>query len=137
MPEPSVVLNQSVSSTHNYKSKPIGLGRARERTWTISWIITGTLTGTLVFEVSNSSEATIAKDAGDAQDQTDKATWQRYQPIYDSTDTLVASGSIAITNTTSDGMVIEGSGWNAMRATYTNATGSGTVVVTVTARAVN
>lgn len=137
MPEPSVVLNQAVSSTNNYKSKPIGLGRARERSWTVSWVITGTLTGTLVFEVSNSSEATIAKDLGDVANQTDKATWQRYQPIFDATNSLVSGGSISITNSTTDGLVIEGSGWNALRATYTNATGSGTVVVSVTSRRVS
>lgn len=133
----ATILSQAVSSTNNYKSKPLGRGRVREKAWTIDWDIVGTLSGTLVIEVSNSDDQLIALDLGDAANQTDKAVWRTFQPIYDATDSLVASGAIAITNSTSDGIVIEAPGWNAIRVKYTNATGSGTIVIRYTSREVN
>lgn len=129
------VLNIAVSSTNNYKGGPTRNGRDKEAIFLVTWVITGTLTGTIIFEGSDSSEDLIKADVGNVANQTDVATWIKLAPIYDVTDTIVASASIAITNSTTDGIVISDQGFRAIRPKYTNATGSGTIVFTVSKRA--
>ncbi len=128
-------LNIATSSTTVYKGRPSWDFSARGAlVYRISWTITGTVTGTLKFETSDSISELLGNDVGNVGGQTDAAKWFTIQPVYDATDTVVAGGTIAITNTTSDYIDIDGQFGRAVRATYTNATGTATVVVTITAR---
>lgn len=131
-----VALNIAVSSTNNYKGKPCFAGPIKAKIYTITWVITGTLTGTVIFEGTNSDDVLVQQDVGNVANQTDLATWIKVAPIYDGTDTIVASASIAITNSTTDAIAIDSgvTGFKALRPRYTNATGSGTIVFTVTTR---
>jgi hypothetical protein len=121
-----------VTGTNVYKSTVSWNGYDRQKVFVFDFETTGTLTGTLAFEESDSDEELIRQDQAGGTNYTDKAKW-RTLTIFDDDVSGTPLSGVAITNAMADLVKFQDAG-KAIRAKYTNATGSGTLAVSVSSR---